>query len=571
MSSVSPAGDTPLDIQRPEASADLFAVAPLPRLQLVRGTCPLLEAAPAKLAALFCPDRDWLIPESLHQHPHLSELLNSAVTYSLGDKEMPPEALLKIGRFMIQNLITGKAATYMIAEGLISAAPCCTVQEGIALREMYFDLKQAGFELRRDEIRQAYTDRVETEIHDVFNNYSHGFSTEQELLELAEFTDRCSVKSEGSRRELRKLFGYVTSHGSAELIERYMVLAAHKGRGLGLEIEPLIHYMIRQVNAAPYSLSAGGLIEICKFFNRVEVRDVDCAGTIARRLATEVKGLNLEDLAEVVRFISHSGASHAKLFREISDHVLQLLSRIPAERRAQLDRSELSAIGDVLKAFGDLNYRDQKLLSRASQLLELNAERLELGVLTRCLYSYSVFGAPYLVFKLWQRVINTDPHKFTAPECLRLLCCSYASQVRLPHRFIKRASKVDATKVYGHGTRSAFEIGFGRLLHSILQDGVTRGGSRYSVTPHKMVAGCQVDYFVRFANGRQVVLECDGERFHRVGGTSSMKSRGNDVVQAAALKYLNCALVRISFESWKALSLVDRAAYLRKILNSHQF
>lgn len=296
-----------------------------------------------------------------------------------------------------------------------------------------------------------------------------------------------------------------------------------------------------------------------------------------------------EDLTSVIASVCkiiHADIRSRKNFDSLQ-HNTDLLEALKSEAESRVAKFNARSIAEITAAFAEINYDAEKLFrSLSKQAVKLSATFGPLEI-SRTLMAFAKMGIkdPNVFSRLGQRALEIDKlsnaatdafgeqqrantvwaFAFGAPNLIEKLC-TRDHMLRADNLFAKAqmhtaliiAEQVDPSESFSFIPQ--LKQVSDTCFHAPLENRVVEvllhecGINPQELTRSAWVGPVETDIIVRRGD-KQLIIECDGDKFHQIYGSETGAVRGRDIIQDLLFKKCGYEVVHVSSEAVMAGSL----------------
>lgn len=283
----------------------------------------------------------------------------------------------------------------------------------------------------------------------------------------------------------------------------------------------------KHILASINELGGGPLVHLAQAYARFGQRDSLAFEALSQGIARRVNGLTPVLLCRLFAAYSVSGYRDERLFGQLAAKVDLLMPFFSTNQLAE-----------VAMGFGRLALPHPAFFERlATEMLsEQRRARLSSKAVIKLAWAMAACGHDPSAVKEY---VVQDPNKFTS------LSPTYAHQCAQAFLAIDAPLDRVAAPIYG-SSREPGPTRNGRSLERKVKDALIRecGVPSGNVHESMTIAGIESDLLV-VTGGRRIIVECDGDQYHRTWGPDGGTPLGKDIVQDRARERLGYSVVHV--------------------------
>ena len=309
-------------------------------------------------------------------------------------------------------------------------------------------------------------------------------------------------------------------------------------KGLAVQLRTLA---VRQLAAC----SPSDLANLARPFALLFPEDDELFKAIGDAALEKTASLLPNEIAFLCRGFQTARYRHERLFQKVAGEV---------QKKVALFNS--TDIAQTAYSFAFLNIKNRPmLLALATQLFREDGPangNLRRKMKDNALFAWSCAVFDRTILNPHYKPEDLDHPNLDSHSWLQLFQALHASGILEPGSMPARYDAVKAeVEQKGQGQRDRFTQRVKASLLKILEKTPKRKSAKagkYELKLHTFVAGAVVDIELRLGK-RKIIIECDGEKFHRSRGPSGCEL-GKDVLQRKNVHLLNYEVIQVSSEQW---------------------
>jgi len=311
----------------------------------------------------------------------------------------------------------------------------------------------------------------------------------------------------------------------------------------------LFHRLVESLEQRIDCLAPQGLANVVWSLARVEFRHERFLTQLALRCREKIDS----DTGErAPSFRAEELSSLAWSFGALRFRDDALLDAIAKQTIATIRNFDNQGLANIAWAMTSLSRRDDALANAICSEVSRRGQTFSLRERSALAWAFSLYH-PEQVAAIYPSAYlsrEQEPHHWIQGYIALLV----AGEIN-PHECAPFAAKL--SKVNNHPPTNDFERAVGDILQTIFPS------PEFTVTPHQIVATIATDFVITGRNKR-LIIECDGEFYHRLAGPNGGAPKGADLIQDKLFKRLGYEVFHLPQRDFLSTTTATLAARLHR-------